>query len=130
MEQDGPVELSDRTWEASVEKPGKPVMVMFYSPGCPYCRSMEPAFRQYAGEYAGVVIFARIDITVNPWTAERFAIRSTPSFRFFCNGRPVSELVGAVYPALLKRMVDEGITSGKDCAENRTLINYDITGYG
>jgi thioredoxin-like negative regulator of GroEL len=77
-----------------------------------------------------VVVFARIDIAANPWTAERYAVRSTPTFRFFCSGKPVTELIGAVYPALLKRMVDEGITSGKECAENRTAINYDITGYG
>jgi thioredoxin 1 len=130
MEEAVPVELTDQTWEAAVERSARPVMVMFYSPTCAYCRSMEPYFRQYAGEYTGVVVFARIDIAANPWTAERYAVRSTPTFRFFCTGKPVTELIGAVYPALLRRMVDEGITSGKECAENRTVINYDITGYG
>jgi thioredoxin-like negative regulator of GroEL len=130
MEETKTLDITDRTWEAIVDKSGNPVMVMFYSPECPYCRSMDPYFSQLSGEYAGVVTFARIDIVANQWTAERYAIRSTPTFRFFCSGRPVSELIGAVYPALLKRMVDEGITSGKECAQNRTQINYDITGYG
>jgi thioredoxin 1 len=124
------VELTDRTWEMGVEKSEKPVMVMFYTPTCPFCRSMEPYFRQYAVEYAGVVVFARINIEANLWTAERYAVRSTPTFKFFCSGKPVSELVGAVYPALLKRLVDEGVASGKDCVRNRTEISYDITGYG
>jgi len=120
----------DRTWEEQVERSEKPVLVMFFSPTCPHCRTMEPVFRQYAGEFEGVVTFARIDITSNPWTAERYAVRSTPTFALFCSGKLFQVLVGAVYPALLKRMVEEGLASGKECTGKSTTISYDITGYG
>lgn len=39
-------------------------------------------------------------------------------------------MVGAVYPALLKKMIDEVILHGKECAESSTQIDYEITGYG
>jgi hypothetical protein len=39
-------------------------------------------------------------------------------------------MVGAVYPSLLKKMVDEVLIHGKECAKNSTAINYDISGYG
>jgi hypothetical protein len=39
-------------------------------------------------------------------------------------------MVGAIYPALLKKMVDDVLLHGKECANNSTTINYDITGYG
>jgi thioredoxin 1 len=39
-------------------------------------------------------------------------------------------MVGTVYPALLKKMIDEVLIHGKDCAENSSIIDYDITGYG
>jgi putative NADPH-quinone reductase len=39
-------------------------------------------------------------------------------------------MVGAVYPALLKKMIDEVLLHGKKCAENSTAIDYEITGYG
>jgi thioredoxin-like negative regulator of GroEL len=127
----GPVlELTDTTWEKSVDNSALPVLVMFYSPTCPHCRTMEPYFREYAQEFSGVVSFARLDITVSQWTAERLGVRSTPTFKIFCNGKPFQEMVGAVYPALLKRMVNEAITSGSECIRNSTEINYDITGYG
>ncbi len=127
----GPVlELTDTTWEKSVDTSALMVLVMFYSPTCPHCRTMEPYFREYAQEFSGVVSFARLDITVSQWTAERFGVRSTPTFKIFCNGKPFQEMVGAVYPALLKRMVNEVITSGSECIRNSTEINYDITGYG
>ncbi|MEN6609811.1 MAG: thioredoxin family protein [Methanoregulaceae archaeon] len=124
------VELQDSTWEVQVEKGKIPVVVMFYSETCPFCKQMEPYFRGYAGDFLGKVTFARIDIVRNPWTAERYAVRSTPTFAFFCSGKPVQQLVGSVYPAILKRSVEEVLLHGKECAEKSTEINYEITGYG
>jgi thioredoxin-like negative regulator of GroEL len=130
MEGGSVLELTDITWEKAVEKSDLPVLVMFYSPTCPHCRTMEPYFRQYAQEYGGTVVFVRINIAANQWTAERFGVRSTPTFKMFCNGRPFQEMVGAVYPALLKRMVEEALKTGSECIQKSTEINYDITGYG
>jgi len=124
------VETDDVTWENAVEKSIKPVVVMFYSPTCVFCHQMEPYFRSYAGEYRDSVIFVRLNILIGQWTAERYGVKSTPTFKFFCNGKPVQEMVGAIYPAILKKMIDEVIIHGKECAKNSTLIDYDITGYG
>ncbi|NYT17674.1 MAG: redoxin domain-containing protein, partial [Methanomicrobiales archaeon] len=63
MEEGSVLELTDITWEKTVEKSDLPVLVMFYSPTCPHCRTMEPYFRQYAQEFHGTVIFVRINIT-------------------------------------------------------------------
>lgn len=124
------IELTDHDWETAVEKSSRPVAVMFYSPSCVFCHQMEPYFRNYAREYNDTVRFARLNIMTSPWTAERYGIRSTPTFKFFCDGRPVREMVGAVYPSLLKKMVDEVLVHGSECAKNSTAIDYEITGYG
>jgi thioredoxin 1 len=128
--QDILIEVNDLTWERSVEKSAKPVAVMFYSPDCAFCHQMEPYFRNYAVEYQKDIIFARVNIMTSQWTAERFGVRSTPTFKFFCDGKPVREMVGAIYPTLLKKMVDEVLIHGKECAKNSTAIDYEITGYG
>jgi thioredoxin 1 len=124
------VEIDDLIWEKTVEKAIKPVAVMFYSPACSYCHQMEPYFKTYAEEFKNSVYFVKINILTNQWTAERYGVRSTPTFKFFCNGKAVQEMVGAVYPALLKKMVEEVLIHGKECAENSTVIDYEITGYG
>jgi thioredoxin 1 len=124
------IETDDLTWENTVEKSRKPVAVMFYSPTCTFCHQMEPYFRSYAGEYRDSVIFARINILTSQWTAERYGVKSTPTFKFFCSGKPVQEMVGSIYPAILKKMIDEVLIHGKECAKNSTLIDYDISGYG
>ena len=123
-------DASDLTWETLVEKAKKPVAVMFYSPACAFCHQMEPYFRSYAMEYRESMIFLRFNILANPWTTERYGVRSTPTFKFFCDGKPVQEIVGAVYPALLKRMIEDVLLHGKECAKNSTTIDYEITGYG
>ena len=102
---------------------------MFYSPTCVFCHQIEPYFRHYAGEYRDTVVFARLNVMSSQWTAERYGVRSTPTFKFFCKGKPVQEMVGAVYPALLKKVVDEVLIRGKECA-GPAGIDYEITGYG
>ncbi len=124
------LELSDTVWEELVEKGTLPVVVMFYTQTCPFCKMMDPYFRQYAAEFQDKVTFARIDIGTNLWTAERYAVRSTPTFGFFCSGKPIQILIGAVYPVILKRSVEETILHGRECAAKSTEINYEITGYG
>ena len=123
-------ELTDANWEIAVKKSDLPVFVMFYSPTCSYCRAMEPYFHGYAKEYAGVVSFGRINIVNNQWTAERMGILSTPTFVMFCPGKPFQSMAGGIYPALLKRMIDESLASGNACMKQTTAINYDISGYG
>jgi thioredoxin 1 len=124
------VEVSDLIWEKTVEKEMRPVAVMFYSPTCAFCHQMEPYFKSYAEEFKNSILFAKLNIITSPWVAERYGVRSTPTFKFFCEGKPVQEMVGAVYPALLKKMVEEVLVHGKECARNSTAIDYEITGYG
>jgi thioredoxin-like negative regulator of GroEL len=123
-------EVTDLTWEREVESESRLVAVMFYSPTCVFCHQMEPYFRNFAGDYRDVVVFVKINIGTNPWTAERYGIRSTPTFSFFCSKKPVRQMVGAVYPALLKKTIEEVLLHGKECAKNSTAIDYEITGYG
>ncbi len=124
------VELDDLSWEKTIERGEKPSVVMFYSPSCAYCRSMEPYFREYAKEFGDTIVFARLNIMTSQWIAEKYSVRGTPTFKFFCSGKPVSELVGAVYPAILKKMVEDVLKHGENCVRDRTEIDYEITGYG
>lgn len=130
MTEELPMEVNDQIWERTVEKGTQPVAVMFYSPLCPFCQQIEPYFKSYAEEFRNSVLFTRINIMTNPWTAERYGIRSTPTFKFFCEGKAVQEMVGSIYPTLLKKMVEEVLLHGKECAKNSTAIDYEITGYG
>jgi len=123
------MEIGDMTWGEVVESSKKPVIVMFYSQTCPYCKAMEPYFMNYANEFKSSAVFARMNIETNPWTVERFGVQGTPTFKFFCHGRPVWEQVGQVYPSILKTAVEDMINSGEECIRKSTPIGQGITGY-
>jgi thioredoxin 1 len=123
------VEIDDKTWEQMVEKSSKPVIVMFYSPKCPFCEFMEPYFRDYAQEFKNSAFFARMNIVTNPWTAERYRVQSTPTFKSFCHGRPAWEQVGEIDPSILKNAIVNIINYGEECIRKSTPIGQDITGY-
>lgn len=123
------IELEQRSWEQAVERSALPVAVMFHSPACQHCRAMEPYFAEFATEFAGRVLFVRVNVMENPWLGERYGVRSTPTFSFFCGGKSVQNLVGAVYPAILKKRIEEVLVHGSECAEKSTGVNYEITGY-
>jgi thioredoxin 1 len=123
------IELDDKSWKKLFEKEKKPIFVMFSSPACPYCMQMRPSFEEYANEYKDDVIFASVDITKTPGIAAKYGVMGTPTFKFFCKGRPIREVVGAMYPALLKKTVEDSLEYGSDCAKNTTWRAPDISGY-
>ena len=122
-------ELNDLNWENFVEKTEKPVIVMFYSETCPHCRTIKPYFEEYAGNYHEKMQFGMLNIANSIWIGEKFGVMATPTFKFFCAGRPIQELVGAVYPKILEKRILEMIEHGAECMEKSTEIKYEVTGY-
>ena len=123
------IELDDTNWEKTVEKGDKPVVVMFSSPTCPYCKQMEPYFNEYALEYKDKIIFGKVDISESPTIASRYGVMGTPTFKFFCNGKPVYELVGSVYPYLIKKAVEDALEHGPACADSTTWLPPELSPY-
>ena len=124
------INLDDSNWEKTVEKGKKPVVVMFSSPACPYCKQMEPYFDEYSGEYKDKIIFGKVDISISPTIAARYGVMGTPTFKFYCKGKPVHELVGSIYPTLIKKTIEETLEHGEKCVKNTTWTATEITGYG
>jgi len=121
--------LNDKNWEKVVEVGEKPVVVMFFSASCPYCKQMEPYFTKYASEYADNIVFAKLNIKENLTIVGRYGIMGTPTFKFFCKGKPVSEMTGIFYPPLLKKNVEDFLLHGPKCVDKTTWIDYSISGY-
>ena len=123
------IELIEKDWEKQVEKSKTPVLVMFYSPTCAHCHVMEPYFRKYAEEYDGKIIFVSLNIMTSQFTTQRYGVMGTPTFKFFCQGKPIQDLVGEVYPPLLKKTIEDVLKDGDRCVQNSTTIDYSISGY-
>jgi thioredoxin-like negative regulator of GroEL len=129
MSREDVVDVKEGEWESTVEKASSPIVVMFHSPTCPNCREIEPYFDGFATEFKGKAVFVKLNVLDYPYIAQRYGVMGTPTFKFFCSGRPVQELVGATYPPLLKNTIEDTLKHGSECVSKSTKIDYSITGY-
>jgi thioredoxin 2 len=91
-----PVTVTDATFAQEVEHSPLPVLVDMWAEWCGPCRLIAPAIEQLAGELAGRVRVAKLNIDENPATPSRFGVRSIPTLLVFKDGREADRLVGAL----------------------------------
>lgn len=106
---DEPLNVTDRTFAEEVENSPAPVLVDFWAPWCGPCRMVSPVVERLAGEFAGRIRVAKMNVDENPRTSERFAIRSIPALLLFRGGREAARTVGAQSPADLRRWIERTI---------------------
>lgn len=93
---DKPLDVTDATFHSEIlDFPG-PVLIDCWAPWCGPCRTVGPIIEQLAGQYAGRVRIAKLNVDENPQTASRYSIRSIPTMLLFKNGDLVNTLVGAL----------------------------------
>lgn len=89
-----PIEISDADFEEKVLKADKPAIVDFWAPWCGPCRMMAPVFEELAGQYAGRVLFAKMNVDDNTQVPSKLGTYSIPTLILFKNGEEVNRIVG------------------------------------
>ena len=68
---------------------------------------MGPTIDKLAGDYAGRVKVAKVNVDDAPDLATRYGIRSIPSLLFFNNGHVVDQLVGVQPESVLAAKLND-----------------------
>jgi thioredoxin 2 len=89
-----PLVVTDRTFAAEVEGSDLPVLFDLWAPWCGPCHLIAPTIEQLAGELAGRVKVAKINIDDNPATTARYRVQGIPTLLILRGGREVDRLVG------------------------------------
>jgi len=92
---DYPVTLDSSNFDDVLRK-YKHVVVDFWAEWCAPCRMIAPTIEALAKEYAGDVVFGKLNTSEEQGIANRYAITAIPSLVFFKNGKPVDKIVGAL----------------------------------
>ncbi|WP_372423842.1 thioredoxin TrxA [Salinarimonas chemoclinalis] len=103
------VKVTDQSFETDVLKSGEPVVVDFWAEWCGPCRMIGPALEEIAGEMAGKVKIAKINVDENPGIAGQLGIRSIPTLMIFKDGELASQKVGAAPKGDLQRWIQSNV---------------------
>lgn len=106
----GLIEVDGATFEREVMTNDTPVVVDFYADWCRPCKATAPTVSALARALADEVRFVRVNIDRSPELAQRFDVRSIPTFIRFDAGEVSRVVVGARSAAGLTR--DLALSSG------------------
>lgn len=107
-----PLKVDDKSFKEVVLEAKMPVLVDFWAPWCAPCRAIAPAVEELAGEYAGRVDFAKVNVDENTKLATEYGVRSIPTLLIFKDGKPLTQMVGLRSKAELKKQLDAVLGKG------------------
>lgn len=89
------VTVTDASFASDVLQADGPVLVDFWAEWCGPCKAVAPVLEEIAGEYAGKLTIAKVNVDENPETARAYQIMSIPTMAVFQKGQIVKSIVGA-----------------------------------
>ncbi len=101
--------VSDQSFSTDVLQAPGPVLVDFWAEWCGPCKAIGPALEEIAGEYAGKLTVAKVNIDENPQTPTDYNVRGIPTLVMFKDGKPVATKVGAAPKSVLRDWIAASI---------------------
>lgn len=90
-----PVDLTQETFKDAVQN-NPLVVVDCWAPWCGPCHMVSPIVESLAEDYAGRILFGKLNVDENPNVAMQYGITSIPTLLVFKNGRLVDRIIGAM----------------------------------
>lgn len=103
------VHLTDDSFESEVIQASEPVLVDYWADWCGPCKMIAPVLDEIAGEYAGKLKIAKLNIDENPNTPPKYGIRGIPTLMLFKGGEVEATKVGAVSKSQLTAFIDSNL---------------------
>ena len=87
--------LTTDTFDEEVAGSTEPLLVDFWAEWCGPCKMIAPILDEIAGEHAGKIRVAKVNVDDHPEIARRFDILGIPTLIVFKDGAPELRIRGA-----------------------------------
>ena len=104
--------VSLEQFATEVEQSSGFVLVDFWAPWCPPCRTLKPIFEKVEPDYAGRIRFFKVDVDHGPEVAAKYKVEGIPTLILFKNGKPADQQVGAPSEKALRAWLDQQLAAG------------------
>lgn len=122
-------ELNTVEFADVIKESEKLVIVEFYSDTCASCKAIAPTYRKLSEELVDYALFTRVNVVPNVQLSQEMGVMGTPTFKFFCAGRSIGEIVGAINATILRNTIKDFLRHKNECISKSTPINYEMDGY-
>ena len=96
-----PVTVTDATFKEMIQN--HPLVVVdCWAPWCGPCHMVAPVIEEMARDYAGKILFGKLNVDENQEVAMEYQIMSIPTLLVFKNGILVDRIVGAMPRQMLE----------------------------
>ena len=90
-----PVKITDATFKEMIQN--QPLVVVdCWAPWCAPCHMVAPVIEEMARDYAGRILFGKLNVDENREVAMQYQIMSIPTLLVFKNGKIVDRIIGAM----------------------------------
>ncbi|MCB1425950.1 MAG: thioredoxin [Zhengella sp.] len=103
------VKIDKSNFQSDVLGAAEPVVVDFWAEWCGPCKMIAPALDEIAGEMAGKIKIAKINIDENPELAAQYGVRSIPTLMIFKGGEVADMKVGAAPKTALSSWISGAV---------------------
>jgi thioredoxin 1 len=90
-----PVNLTDSNFDTEKSKYSL-LVVDFWAAWCGPCKMISPIIEQLAEQYAGKIVFGKVNVDENPHISQRFGIQSIPTLMIVKEGQVIDVMIGAL----------------------------------
>jgi len=96
-----PVEVTDATLKEIIQN--QPLVVVdCWAPWCGPCYMVAPVIEEMAHDYAGKILFGKLNVDENLEVGRQYEIMSIPTLLVFKDGKLVDKIIGAMPRQMLE----------------------------
>ncbi len=95
-----PIEINDATFKEVIKN--SLVVVDCWAPWCGPCQMVSPIMEEMARDYAGRILFGKLNVDENQEVPTHYQIMSIPTLLIFKEGKLVDRIVGAMPRQMLE----------------------------